>query len=289
MAATGEKRAGRMTICIAAIAAMLVAAAPAEAAKLKTRTASTSAAGNGAIATATATCPAKTRAVGGGFLAGFPPFGPDGAIPAVYESVKAGQRGWRASAQVFELGGPIDSNTLTAYVYCREGAPKTKVAEASTVTPLADQAGPTVQAICPGGKAALAGGFATTPPAGAGGIRPVIVSSLRSGTSSWQVLPISGASNSGTVTSYAYCAKGKAPKAVATSGPAVGGIGTQNSALANCSGKRRPVHGGFSQAAPAPTNFDLMFESRRSGKGWQVSSLHTNFSAQTITSVAYCG
>ena len=60
------------------------------------------ASGNASTASATATCPGGIKAAGGGFDAP----SSDGAVPLVYESVKVGNKAWRASAQLLSRAIP---------------------------------------------------------------------------------------------------------------------------------------------------------------------------------------
>src|SRR5204862_3826441 len=116
--------------------------------------ASASATGNGSTATATATCPAGTKAAGGGFAA---PSSGD-SIALVYESVKVDKRAWRASAQLLNPSGSGSLN-LTTYVYCRTHLPNTTTVSTTVPTSAQVQVGPTAEASCPSGQAAVGGGF----------------------------------------------------------------------------------------------------------------------------------
>ncbi len=262
---------------------------------MKTRSSTSSAAGNGAIVTTTALGPAKHRAVGGGFQQSVPTAG---AIGLVYESAKSGQGGWRASAQVLDQIAPIDVLSLTSYVYCRKitsskktgvsTPPKTSATTTTVPAPDANQTGPTAQAICGGGRSAMAGGFATSPPVIGGAARPIVLDSTRSGSLSWQTLVLSGA-HAGTVTSRADCAKAKAPSRANAASPFSTTAFEIRTATATCTPKTRPVHGGFTQTGATPNNLMLIYESQAAGNGWRVSASHLGTASSNVGAAAYCG
>jgi hypothetical protein len=300
-------RGTRSSWAIAAIGVLAVLALPAAAAavkkpgttpKVKTRTSTSTAAGNGAIVSTTALCPAKHRAVGGGFEGTAPTAGAQGLV---YESVKSGQRGWRVSAQILDQMAPIDSVALTAYVYCRKpvvkaakthggaSTPKTKTSSVTLAAPAVNQTGPTAQAICGGARNAMAGGFATSPPVVGASARPILLDSLRSGSSSWQTLVLSGATHAGSVTSHAYCAKKvKAPSIHLAVGPSTVAPFGVSVATADCPPKKHAVHGGFRQTGATPNNLMVIFESRAAANGWRVSGSHLGAASSSVESSAYC-
>jgi hypothetical protein len=180
--------------------------------------------------------------------------------------------------------------TLTAYAYCRRNPPKAKDTKLTIVTPAADLTGPTVQAICAGTGQALAGGFATSPPLVGNSVRPLMLESVRSGTSSWQSLVLSGSSHSGTITSHAYCAaKTKAPSAVSAVSPPITTALATTSATAACPPKRTALHGGFTQTGATNSNLMAIYESQRVGNAWRVSGVHLGTASSTVGAQAYCG
>jgi hypothetical protein len=167
--------------------------------------------------------------------------------------------------------------------------PKTKTSSVAVATPAVNQTGPTAQAICSKGRQATAGGFTTSPPVVGASARPILLDSLRSGSSSWQTLVLSGASHAGSVTSHAYCAKKvKAPATVLAVGPSTVAPFAVSAAVAECSPKKEPVHGGFRQTGATPNNLMVIFESRAVGNGWRVSGSHLGPAASTVESSAYC-
>jgi hypothetical protein len=260
--------------------------------KIKTRSATGTNSGQGAVITQIATCPKKTRAVGGGFT-GTPASA--AAIPIVFESRKLGQRQWRASSQINDPG-PATSISLTAFVYCRAGAPKTSEAATTVGTPDANGVGPSAIATCPGRRNALAGGFATPPPLGGLTIARVLTAeSRRVGDASWEALGVTTAGAGGSsLTALAYCAKQDPPAARAGVGSPNGAQVTSSTTSASCKAKERAVAGGFAQPgaqANTPIRIFIPYESRRTGNGWQAAGLLTATAGVppgTFNAFAYC-
>jgi hypothetical protein len=256
-----------------------------------TRTAFGTVAGDRAILSATATCPKRTRAVGGGFA--IPP--PGSAYSAlVYESQKAGQRQWRASAQMGQ-GSPFIPKTITAEVYCRSGAPKTTTVTATVPTeegtPL-HLNGPATSAPCPSNRRLMGGGFSTPPPLGDFGAANVVRRSEPTGNS-WTT-EVESDNHASSVSSYAYCAKLKgAPPVtpVAATVPGVDPAPSSTPVTATCAGKRTMVGGGFTQAYQLQMGGGTfqVFESRRAGKSWvAVSDQGGDSTAISFSSVGLC-
>src|SRR3954453_16152980 len=117
-----------------AVIALMLWVAPASAASPEsvslgppiTRTAFKTGTGSGAIITAPATCPPNPRATSGGFESAAPS---PGSRLWVYKSMKVGNTAWRVSGQISP--GAANGSNLTAYVYCRQGAPTTVTAQQS--------------------------------------------------------------------------------------------------------------------------------------------------------------
>jgi hypothetical protein len=237
---------------------------------------------NGQIATATAHCPGNQRATGGGFSASPPPSG--STTMQVFASRKIGQHAWQAAVEL-QTSAPAEM-TFTAYVYCAKHAPMTKsnshsVPILSGVSNFVDS-----DAACTWGRA-RAGGFSLSTPDYDGSL----VASQRHGRRGWRTR-IDG--DHVTVTTYAYCASGRAPKA--RSGTA-GSIGTEFKAATSepCPGGRAPLSGGFGQP-DAITGFvgngfrDFVpYESKRSSKRWQSSGEHRGGTTSHVVAIAYCG
>jgi hypothetical protein len=250
-----------------------------------TKSKSAAAAGNKAIATATAKCPRGQLATGGGFAAP-----PATAVPfiLVYESRKLGQRSWRASGQIFDAGPTGPALTLTAFVYCSDGAPSTKARSASVTS----VAGPlmfyTADARCNSGKA-QAGGFLGPPPNIGGGASHTVADSLRADKKTWRSRMRSGTPGT-TFTSYVYCADEKKPAARFGSATSAS-VALATALSAQCRRGTRPVAGGFSQpnATLSPFGFfSAFYESFKSGKRWRISTAHSGTASTTLNSIAYC-
>src|SRR5262245_17002477 len=177
----------RMLIALTAALVLVVGAAQVSSAKSRRGTldatevsATATASGDGATATATAECPPGTKVAGGGFDA---PYSLD-VIPIVYESVMTGKRSWRSSVQLLDPGGS-SSLTLTTYAYCRPGLPSVKNTTDTVATTGELAMGPVVQASCPSGEAAIAGGFQMPPPLNSGLVSALVFDNLASGGSGW--------------------------------------------------------------------------------------------------------
>jgi hypothetical protein len=252
---------------------------------IQERTATGSATGREAIATATATCPKGTKVAGGGFAA------PSSiaVVGLVYESVKVGQRSWRASAQLLDLGAP-STLTLTTYVYCRAHFPHTDRRSSTLPTSGTPQVGPTGSATCRRAAEAVAGGFTMPPPLQSSMVSSIFFDSMRSANNAWDARVVTGPAGPSNFTSEVYCSR-KIPapvQASASSAPNATDF-TISTASASCEDGLAPAAGGFSQPDSGLASFLIVFESRRVGANWQVSGLHTgNSPAVTLNSFAYC-
>jgi hypothetical protein len=282
------------TVVAGVFLAGLAIPAGAGAAKLKTRSATSVGSGNQAPVSATATCPKGTRAVGGGFS--FLPLftnGQDGA-PILGESRKVGQRQWLATAFISDPGAPGGSVTVIAYVNCREGAPKTREVATAQSFPSATAQGLATTAACPGNRKATAGGFAfsnvVTPNASFYGD---VTDSFRVGESAWTSLIETNAGGpSFTISTFAYCAKGRAPAEVSGESPPTGIAAPIAAQTGTCSKRKRPGAGGFQQtlsplAPPPSVHTTYVHESLRIGKSWRSSGFHVGASS-TLTALGYC-
>lgn len=231
--------------------------------------------GVGAVVTETAVCPAKTRAVGGGWLAG----------GIVFESRMVGVNAWRVSAQ----NRTDHASGLVTYAYCRKGAPKT-IAVSQTSIAGAAGAGSSAIAKCPRGRKAVAGGFTATLPIESGLVENVVTDSLRLGADRWRTQVLTG--KAGAMTGFAYCAKrNKAPPARTGSAPTVTGDLTPTTAVSPSCGNQTAMMGGFSQVGA--TGFSVAFPaytvSKRNGKTWHVSATDVGGGPLTVSATAYCG
>jgi hypothetical protein len=266
------------------LAASLLALPASSAASTKSKSAA--AAGNQAIASATAKCPSGQRATGGGFTV--LPTGTTTPFILIYESRKVGQRSWRASGQIVDPGATSTTFIVTAFAYCRDGAPSTKSKSASA-TSSGVAAFLAADAKCSSGKV-QAGGFLGPPPNTAAGANYQVVDSYRADKKIWRSR-FASTSVIVTFTSYAYCADEKKPAARSGSTTAASD-GTFHTALsAECKDGTKPVAGGFSQpnAAIGPVGrFNLFNGSFKSGKRWRVAAMHSGPTSTTLNSIAYC-
>jgi hypothetical protein len=287
----------RATIALTALVAIAMTAAPGAAeAKKKPRhhklgpvvtSQATTSANPANPGQATATCPGKTRAVSGGFSE--TPANTE-LMGLVYESQMIGSNAWRVSVLAFDPGPPSGSISLTAFVYCRRNAPKTKVISAPVTTPPALQVGPSATASCPGKRKAVAGGFATD----GAPIRTIVVESLLSPPAGWRSNVLSAGGGAGTLTGYVYCAKRKKPLAApAATSPQTLDLNQARSATALCAtSKQSAVSGGFSQSplnVNGDGNYFSIYESQRVGNGWRVSGFFgSGNTPATVTATVYC-
>jgi hypothetical protein len=157
----------------------------------------------GALGSAIAECPARTRAVGGGFDA-TRISGPDGPGVLTLTSKRQGERRWKvAGLNIPPDGGPGTAGTLTAYAYC-EAAPFKLKTESREVT---TSGFTTFEVRCPSGGRAFSGGFdghvhLSTRPSGTAAVTSRRVSSGHA----WRTSALSiFDSNPAQATAYAYC------------------------------------------------------------------------------------
>jgi len=243
----------------------------------------------GATVTVTATCPKGRNLVGGGFE----------SIPAdletgayVFESRRTRKRSWRIRA-LRDPGVP-GASSIKSYAYCRRGAPRLGQRNASATLPTAAPlARGEAIAICPGGRKAVAGGFAAEATSTFGTI--LIGSSKRTSPRDWTV---SGAHTQGvplTLTAYAYCAGlRRFPRSVFTP---VSGDSTRTVDTFACLKGTRALSGGFALSEAIfgdGTDITTVFESRRLGgplgRRWRTTAEHTGATTTgTAAGLTYCG
>jgi hypothetical protein len=302
----------RISVAVAAIGALALAAPVAEAqnagdkpapqqraiggGKLFTRTATATPVVQNQVATATAECPAKTKAVAGGF-ATTPPFivplpNPAAHYLNVYESQLVGTDQWRVSA--VQYLGNFDS--LTAYVYCQSR--KRLPTELFTVSlPTAVHGAGEAVVSCDGKGKVLSGGFLTEPPSTANGA--VVTASHRDSKTAWSASATRIAPNPAvppvpplTLTAFAYCAKVPPIRQRSETVPVVGPTGASHKATPrNCQKQTKPRSGGFAvpHLATGLTNSAVVHESRLVGNRWIAAASATGTAtSSTVTSFQYC-
>jgi hypothetical protein len=244
---------------------------------------------NGALRTVTTPpCEAGTRATGGGFAATRPT--DIGKFPSVevrvLESRKIGQRTWRTSGFASTSGNP-PSARLTAFVYCKPGAPAT-TQKLKTVTITADRFA-VATARCGDAGNAQAGGFQT--PRADASTFGVIFESFRAGSKDWRSRSVMNGAESSRpkLTSYAYCADRPALRTR---------LGAANTAdfksvtatTPGCPRGTAALAGGFGvpNALLGQRSYRSFWESHRAGAGWRTSAVHAG-DAATLNTTAYCG
>ncbi len=256
----------------------------------------------GPLATASleAKCPKGTHATGGGFKETPPNVI---TLGVVFESRKIDQRTWRSSVQLADHGAETGKVKVTAFAYCRAGAPVTAERSKSVTIPSANVKG-SVTASCPAGKEAVAGGFQTPPPgiSGTAGTRNAITGSARRGNDAWKVQAVSGVFGAAEHTAYVYCAN-RGPDSVRSGkgkvkNPANATKFNRGSALsAPCPRGQSVLAGGFKQS---PIIFDISkltlaypSASFASGKRWKAAAVQaggtTKPAITTLRAIAYCG
>jgi hypothetical protein len=268
--------------------------------------------------TVTATCPSGLIAVGGGFLS--PPVLVSGAptdLNLVYESRRAGDGAWQASAVREDEGGSAGPDLpLTAIVDCRstklagkkpagkalaakkKKKKKLRIIEASAPAVAAgvNSAQASATATCPGKAKVLGGGFSSSPTPSAlspGSAFPYVWSNYRTTPNSWVAALSNVGSVARTVTSYAYCASGlkiaetNAGVPLPASGPNT--VTTATAATPACPKGKALLGGGFNNT-PATEGgaLALLTGSSPSNGSWQLGTLNLFTVPGTISTYAYC-
>jgi hypothetical protein len=309
-----------MTILGAVALTVGLAAAPAAGAKKKPKTpkapkitmataVSPSATAPGVIA-ATAFCPARTRALSGGFAAGGP-----GPVGVPYESVRVGDTAWRTSVLPSGPGAAV-----IAEVYCARI--KGSLTEASVSAPLSNDAPSEAspQATCPGKTTLLSGGYRLAEPF-VQQSSVFVFESRRLGTKAWHARALRGFDVPDTTqfTAYAYCFKPATPKrggrkasaaakkkakrppvfgsrplteVVATATVAAAQNSTGTATTSACRAKRKLISGGFATSTPSPNSAAVAGTAHAVGGLWSVTATQLAPAAPspvTLTAYGYCG
>lgn len=273
----------RIALCLAAVALLALGSSPAPATKkkapkpgkLKTTTATVSTTTDDQVATATATCPAKTTAVGGGFVAGSLSAG--GSLTdanGLLESRRASSRSWRVTAIRVDTGGAGPALPLTAEVYCRSAAGKISEAAGTTSIPNSAPIPYSASVGCPLARPAVAGGFLLVPP-DAGNFSALLLAEVPVGAVGRTSRGLAIFAGSLSVGSYAYCRKGgKAPTSLTASASLPATLDAVASATTPaCPAKLLAFGGGFAGPPFQPgTPLPLLLESRRAGNAWRASA-----------------
>ncbi len=291
-----HRLAGRLIVAAAAIAALLAlgpfaASAPA---KLRVAVGTTTLTGKGSVGVAQANCPRGTSAVSGGFGQSPAASFPQSHYINVFSSHRKGARAWTVSGVQYYGSSP---GTLTAYAYCSpEKAPKS-VAKSFPLL-AAPRYEAAAVATCPRGTQPISGGFKLPQPVPNG--TSVFLTQMQIfGKHQWLVKGVrsSAPGTDGLVTAYAYCAKGKRPKAKTETvttltkiSPAVPfAVDTDK-----CPKGTLPIAGGlrgpYSQVG-ADRGIPSVTDSLRIGRAWRVSSLAVGTVDDipiSFTAIVYC-
>jgi hypothetical protein len=286
---TSRSRAVALIGCAAVLVAVVGLAAVASAGKrLKTASESiaTDPSGN-FVEASTATCPAKTKAVSGGFEgeANLSPGGPD---LAAVGSLRESKRDWRSST--WNLAS--NSGTWTSYAYCRKQRLTTSEVEdtfAGTTTSFGDN---TTTASCKQGQRAFSGGFdesdfTTESPAV---LLPYV--SRMDGARRWTTAGVD-LSGEEAVTQVAQvnCRKQKKLKTVETSIVLDGTAGAvSDTVTATCGKRQKVVSGGFEidPVSYSVLGVQYVYASKRAGaRMWAVSGYESG-ATTPLTAFAYC-
>jgi hypothetical protein len=284
-------RPGRLLRLLTLSAAILViASAPADAArkpvKLRQVTATASAVGSFNVASATARCPARTKAVGGGYTTSVP------SIPShwlnVYESRRLNDREWRVSGVEYFPAPATD--TLAAYVYCQTFTADIKAATASVQLPLVSHSFNSVLARCPSRHRVVSGGFLAPQPSSA--TASYVSRSTPVKQTGWVVDATNLLAAPNVVSSWAYCAKVPKPRQLSEDIAVLGPAGSAKTvATPACPRKTLPVGGGFATSIPVGglAATALVYETKRAGRSWSASaSASGNSTSSTLVSTALC-
>jgi hypothetical protein len=273
----GVGRAGRLLVAASACAALFALGPIAAGATAKTRVAvgTTSLTGANTPGSAQANCPRGTVAVSGGFGQTPPADLTSGHYVNVHDSHRLGARAWKVSAVQYGSA----TSTLTAYAYCRaQKRPKQIVKSVPLLAAARYEA--TAIATCPGGLHPISGGF--TVPQLIGSTSTFLTEAEIFGKHQWVVHGVrssTSASSDGTVTAYAYCAKGKRPKSRAKTVSALSATTPKSPFAADtsaCPKGTRPISGGlrapYSQAGNN-RGVPVVTDSLLIGGAWRVAAL----------------
>jgi hypothetical protein len=190
------------------------------------------------------------------------------------------------------------TSTLTAYAYCRvEKKPKEIIKSFPLKAAARFEA--TAVATCPGGLRPISGGFKVPLPA-VGGSSTFVTDAEIFGKHQWVVTGVRSrisATSDGLVTGYAYCAKGKLPRAKTKTATALSAPTPKSAFSADtstCAKGTQPISGGFrapyTQIGPN-RGVSGVTDSLRIGNAWRVTALASGDPAGipvSLTAIVYC-
>lgn len=202
---TTARRTLPLMLCAAALCAVAPATSAASSPKLRGAKASAVLGGPvGTMARAVAVCPKGTNVLSGGWRTR----SPNGGAVSVEESLRQGKRSWRVSGHIAVPSSIDKPHKLIARATCRAGKVPTSVREFTQQTAGGGLFGTwELEAGCPAGRYAVAGGFATSLPAGG-----AVTGSYRTGLTRWRTqlsVPLDAPTEQVPLRTVAYCVKGR--------------------------------------------------------------------------------
>lgn len=279
---------------VAVAAAVALTAAPAaSAAKVisKSRTVTISGTTLGSV---TAKCPRGLSTVGGGYTSSPQTVATPASLLVVFESQRAGTRGWRVSAGQAVNG----TGELTAFVYCTQLQDQLRQVKSTLPIGSAPRSEANdVTAICPKGSKVISGGFKVPPTQN--GATVFLTSSVKSGGRNWVIDAVRDndtATAGSAVQSFGYCGKALAAKVKSKTTTVTTNLSADVVPVAQtppCANPANVASGGFT--APYVQNGNdrgaiIVTESRRAKGGWITSGYGSGPSGfpVSLTSFAYC-
>lgn len=260
---------------------------------VKTRTATGTTSQNRQLLSVIATCPRRTALIGGGFNSGIATTGGSADLHVLYEAHRLGRRQWIVSGARLDANSSGNQLDLTSHAQCRA---RKKLAESTASVPLLGGVltSATTAASCPGKKRAVSGGFSLTPSPFVANPDPGVIlvsENRRSSSRSWTVSASQFSPTQRTLTVFAYCAPGKAPKERSSTAFLAGNtLSTAGSDTPPCPRALRPVSGGFLTAVPSTTSsVGLFVSSVPTGASWHSLAIQTaDATGADATTFGYC-
>jgi hypothetical protein len=227
---------------------------------------------------ATAKCPKGSRAVSGGWTSD-----PLNADLQIFESLRVGKRKWQVTATQ-PTNNAVDTE-LTALAYCDTSAPRIKAVRASATVPAFGLE--TVEAKCPRGSKATAGGMLTETDF-ADNDFGIVVASQRTGKRAWSTT-VGSQSGTPQMTAIAYCTRGVGKLGAKQGSEAIpDAFEVATAETGKCKKKLKARAGGFEIEATEDDSEYLVAESRRAGRRWVVSAHEVSAANAPLNAFAYC-
>jgi hypothetical protein len=233
----------------------------------------------GADGEGVAMCPKGTRAISGGWAMS----DAEETRLLVITSRRVGIRGWSVAA----IQATSDSflTDLLPTAYCDSRARRSRPVSAAGSVPSGETG--SVDATCPAGRKAVAGGFTvpTTSDFSRGGFP---IASRRAGQRTWRVTVYAPTPQGATVTAYAYCARRSGKLRSRYASKSTRDPGRHAAVRSGKCPKRIGVRaGGFAIRDTTVPMFSIP-TSVREGRRWEVWARNLNGTETRLTAVAYC-